>query len=116
MKRKRTEGSDMSVDLASEEKEKEKEKEEPPPPRVKVCIDLAWLSKPLTKMTPLERKLFDLVSALKDCGTDRFLCVRGLFASVSVGTGGEGVPQGFVNADDVMLALKRLSIIHCLSL
>merc|ERR1712000_493273 len=62
-----------------------------------------------------ERKLYDLLTALKDCGTDRFLCVRGLFASVSVGTGDDGAVKGAVDAEAVLCALKKLNVMHCLS-
>jgi len=94
----------------------EKEKEEEIQPRLKICIDLTWLKKPLSKMTSVERKLFDVLQALKECCDDRFLCVRGLFALVDIGVGQEGAHKGGrVDAPMMLQVFEKLNIMHCLS-
>jgi hypothetical protein len=71
-------------------------------------IDVTWLNKGFQKMSPQERKFYDMLDALKDCSNDRFLCVRGLLEA----EGEKGGTDGTIDAQSLLRALDKLHIKH----
>merc|ERR1712232_520799 len=85
----------------------EEEPEEEPPRIKKGLNNFSWIRDPFRRMSRGQLDAYGLLSALFDCMSDRFLCVRGLFASVR-----QGGIHGVVDAKGLLQALTELRITH----
>lgn len=82
--------------------------EEEEQPRIKKGLNnFSWIRSPFKGMSKAQLDAYGLLSALFDCMSYRFLCARGLFASVR-----QGGIHGVVDAKGFLQALTELRITH----